>query len=204
MNAKTLLGLAAIFAVGCAAPIAPVPLQDGTATLADDQTGLLVLVVDSETRLDEIAFSGERSFIVSADHLRDGSVVVVPLPAGRYRMDHIRLRLQLMPLAFSRSPVSLKYDLAKLKTQPVDFSITAGRVNYLGHLRIDRFSYSLHQGLAEADIEMVNRSSFIYTHLRQHAGELIARYPLVHVGYGNDGFFTEIKKLEELSEEAGR
>ena len=183
-----------MFVTSCAITVAPIPVEEAGTILKNGEQGLLLFMVDSQTDIPQIDFDGQQRFSLTVDQMSDSSVVMVNLPPGEYEIASLHVKLP-TSIVFNRKHPIVELELGELQEQSISFRITAGQINYLGHLQFDFLYYDRGEAHFGVQVDVVNRSSFAYVYLRDHAPQLLSDFPIRYAGFGEDDFFAEIERL---------
>ncbi len=159
---------------GCAGPITPVP-QGGSVELLPEQ-GLLLLAIDTPYALRDIEIRGERGLFLEEEHLKKGRhYLLVPTEAGEYYFDGVEFIWVL----------DLEHDDRPLWS----FRVVPGRTSYAG-----TFSASDAAAMMLGRFELINEASMALEYMEETFPELLARFPLVFTGVGEDDFYERLRE----------
>lgn len=166
-----------LFLAGCAGPINPIP-QGGSVELLPEQ-GLLLLAIDTPHALRDIDIRGEQSLFLEEEHLKAGrNYLLVPTEAGEYYFDGVKFIWAL----------DLDHDNLPLWS----FRVVPGRTSYAG-----TFSASDVPAMVLGRFELVNEASMAQEYMEQMFPELLARFPLVFTGVGEDDFYERLQEAAQ-------
>lgn len=144
----------------------------------DENTGYLLIGVETNLTLKSISISGEKNLKLSGDDIRKGSqYILVDVPAGDYSIDQIQLG---------------GWFRTKLDNGLWDFTVSPGVISYVGHLNVETVSI----WPLRTQIELENRSSAALQFLEQSFPNILSNRSLVYHGPGTDPFMKFV--AEEL------
>lgn len=158
--------------------------------------GLLVLHIRTDTPLKSVTIGGSTRLALdlqSGSHLR-----VIGLPAGRYRWSRLELPETIDPTRFGwparRQPLEFRFPYA----EDLEFSIEAGRLNYVGLIEIYR------EELLRIRIRPIDRTALALEDLRAQFPAYVEQYPIVYSGPGRHVFLERYLAAKAAKEAAAK
>lgn len=169
--------------VGCASTVQKIS-NDTQADLTNNM-GYALIPIYRNTAIHQIRISGEKYIQFDALDLKNEMTYsMIPLPAGQYRYDEIRL---------NKYTVIDDFDI---NVDHLGFEIRAGVVNYVGHLIVNNHSNS--SNTYRLSYEIQNNSSIALEHLEKHYPNIIEKYNVIYNGPGTDDFFSFAKSITSI------
>jgi len=148
-------------------------LKEDVDRLSNENSGYLLLGVQSNRDLKELQISGTKFIKLTHNDIKKGTnYLMVDLPAGEYEIRRVKLD------GFWNLNIYNDEDL------DWSFRVVEGKVSYVGHFDIrDRGFWS-----PSARIELANRTSEALEFLEEHYPSIKNKRGVVFSGPGEDGF----------------
>lgn len=169
------LALALVLITACSQSVNSIKTEPQQ-TLAPNE-GYLLLSVNTNTSLKSISATGPKRLFFTQDDLKNGTnYILVAVPAGDYQFVDVNFE--------GRYYARLTYDVW-------NFSVEAGKINYVGHLKVK----SLYFDNSDGAIFLSNNGSEAFNHMQQNFPRLVKSHAMRYAGQGDDFFFSFIQPL---------
>lgn len=148
----------------------------------DSDMGYLLIGVDTNSSIDKLFMSGQRSVLVTRKDLGYGkSYILLDMPAGKYTIDKV---------------VFSNYWRVELEEGHWGFEVSPGQISYVGHLDVNTYS---HYPFRTA-LELENRSSEALVYMTENYPTILNSRLMHYDGPGEDPYFEHIRKLSSKKE----
>lgn len=149
----------------------------------DEQSGYILLSVDTKIDLKSISMAGPKSLQITQDDLSAGSrFMLVEVPAGVYDFTEVRY---------------ISYIHVTLTEGAWHFRVEPGKINYIGNLTIKASGLFAALGFYtfEPSVLLENKSVDALEFMQKNFPNILAARPLVYGGAGSDYFFPYAQKI---------
>ena len=153
--------------------------QDEIRTNTVQGNAYLLLGVETSQDLKSIEFSGADSFSLSHKDITAGSsYILVPIMAGNYNIDKIRLN---------------SYARMELKEEYWQFEAKPNAINYAGNLELLQRGFYF---APRTELVLKNKASDALKYIHESFPQLNERMPIVYSGPGEDDFFNIVRGIK--------
>jgi len=154
-------------------------IKSGENKVLEEGRGFILLGVETNRDLKQIKISGPTDIILSSKDIKEGSnYLIVDLTAGEYIIDQVRLD----------NYWRVDFD----DEEYWNFTITEGKINYVGHLELTRRG----KWSPWTRTELVNRSSEALEFLESSYATLLKNNPIIYEGPGEDRFYEFLNEMK--------
>jgi hypothetical protein len=169
------LALTLVMIAACSQSVNSIKTEQ-TQALAPNE-GYLLLAVNTNTTLTSMSATGPKRLYFTKDDLKNGTnYILVAVPAGDYQFEDINFE-------------GMYY--ARLTDDIWNFSVEAGKVNYVGHLKVN----SLYIDNSAGHIFLSNNGSEAFKHMQEKFPRILKGHAMRYAGQGDDFFFSFIQPL---------
>ncbi|WP_068544331.1 hypothetical protein [Thalassotalea crassostreae] len=176
------LFLGVLILTSCTTQIQSIKLENQH--ILEENSGYLLLAVDTNRSLKEIVFTGTKRIALSQEDLKKGSnYILIPLPAGQYEISKVKYN-----------------NYAYIKSFEDDiwsFTVEAQKVNYAGHLKLNSYLFWYY---VYSKMSLDNNSSIALEFMENNFSPLLQKHPITYAGPGNENFFELIKPQTPVEE----
>jgi hypothetical protein len=176
---KHLIIIIIFILTGCAQTVST--LKTDQDKLLSNQSGYLLIGIETNRDLKSISISGTTNIQLSAKDLRRGSnFILVDLPAGTYVIEKVHLN---------------NYWRVEMEDSDYwDIKVLPEKINYVGHLNIGTSGF----GQIYSRLELINKSSYAMEFMEERFPTILESRDMHYGGPGDDSFFDFIKKDKEF------
>ncbi|MFQ3249424.1 hypothetical protein [Glaciecola sp.] len=173
--------LLAMFLFACKSTVENIKVDNDLITSPDQ--GYLLIGIQTSHDLKSMLLTGQAGIeLTHKDLSADADYILINLPAGDYKIRKIDLS-KYFYLSFDEDLIW-------------DFTIQAGKVNYIGHLEMFTRGYYR----PSTYVDLVNKSSQALQFMQESYPTILNKRSLVFGGTGNDEFLTFVAEQQGETE----